>query len=194
MDINLFKKDALEQLIPLDVNVVKPKEVTISDKDSYKLINHVQYEIKPTTVSPKTVSQKDTSLEPSHELSQDEIQKYLSDFYATDDDGYKPVVIESGFKPIKPQIKIPKTQPNTFRSNKQPQTTPGLRHYSTKSNINYGGKFTSRIPKINYGHSYWPSSQQYNNSDRKRAELTRMYRRVSNNGYTRYDRHIRFGY
>lgn len=59
--------------------------------------------------------------------SQEDIDHYLLDYYQSHrfENVHNPQ-LESGFKPIKP------TNPQTFRSNKKPASTPGLRNFASK--------------------------------------------------------------
>lgn len=193
INLDLLQKDTLEKIIPLDIQHIKPIEIKFQGDRAHE---KPQPTHKTPSVPQKT-SQKDTGLKPSHELSQEELDKYLQEYYSKDmSNAYQPV-IETGFKPIRPKTKNPITQPvppNTYKSGKKPQSTPGLKHFSTKQNpnSNYGSKFNSRLLKTNYGYPYVPLVQQTLNGNRQKAELTRLYRSASNNGYTRYAKRVSY--
>lgn len=204
IDLNLLQKESsLEKIIPLDIQTVKPIEIQLKEENE-----EAQYETKTTTgLVPqqyqKKNSPKDTGMEPSHELSQEELNRYLAEYYASNEnDISQQPTIETGFKPIKAQTRNPITQPmipNTFKSNKKTQTTPGLRHFTSKNNHNnnsnnYGKQFNARIPKTHYSypHYYWPRQNNGYAADRQKAELTRLYRSASNSGYTRYAKRVSY--
>ncbi|XP_066156444.1 uncharacterized protein [Euwallacea fornicatus] len=205
VDLSLLQKASMEKIIPLDIQEINPVEIQLHHEDSTK----------------KTISTK-----PS-ELTQEELDKFLAEYYATNNKRTSQPVIETGFKPIQPATK-PMTStfqqiPNTFKSGKKPQTTPGLKHYSTKT-YNYGIKFNTRLPKNNQGqghayspkvkqtltadrhktgpaqhlqdqgqgYAYQPKLKQTLTADRHKAELTRLYRSTSNNGYTRYAKRVSY--
>ncbi|XP_050307179.1 uncharacterized protein LOC126743938 [Anthonomus grandis grandis] len=187
VELNLVHhRDAVEKVVPLVVEPVNPIEVTLKEGEVY--------EEDPEPVQ-KTSSQ-DQGVEPSHELSQEELNKYLAEYYAKNEIASQPN-LETGFKPIRPKTKNPITQPvipNTFKSNKMPQTTPGLRHYASKNNNNYGHRYTSaRMPKTGYSFYPYPSyGVRMLNNHVQNAELNRLYRKTSNDGFTRYARRVRY--
>ncbi|XP_019773439.1 uncharacterized protein LOC109546771 isoform X1 [Dendroctonus ponderosae] len=199
IDLNLLQKDTLEKIIPLDIQPIKPIEIKFQEERAHEKPTIQSHPTHNTPIVPKKTSQKDNAMKPSHELSQEELNKYLQEYYSKDismSNSHQPV-IETGFKPIRPKTKNPITQPvapNTYKSGKKPQSTPGLKHFSTKpnANSNYASKFNSRLPQTSYGYPYMPLVKQTLTGNRQKAELTRLYRSASNNGYTRYAKRVSY--
>ncbi|XP_023313020.1 uncharacterized protein LOC111693111 [Anoplophora glabripennis] len=175
VDINFIKKNPLEQVIPVDVSVVNPIEVDLSET------------------------------QPSYELTQQELNKYLENYYKSNKENEP--VMESGFHPLRSTTKTTVNQsatPQTYKSNKKPATTPGLKHYSTNKfaqNINSyslrGSKFhqfnTQKAPPRPPYQYVYPLYQD-SRGERHKPEVSRLYRSAPiNNGYVRYAKHINFG-
>ncbi|CAG9771544.1 unnamed protein product [Ceutorhynchus assimilis] len=192
ISISKYRKSSEKDLPNIDIEQINPDEIEIKEGEVYGEDSRDFQTTTTSTASKPKNSQKDEGINPSHQFSREEIDKYLATYYTSSkaNDITQPVV-ESGFKPIRPKNKNIITQPmipNTFESNKRPHTTPGLGQFSSKSN--YGAKFSSRIPKTNYRHSFWPIPSHPYAKDMQKTELTRLYRRSSNNGYTRYAKQL----
>ncbi|CAH1169201.1 unnamed protein product, partial [Phyllotreta striolata] len=131
VDLSLIKNTPIE---PVDVSLINPIEVNIR--------THQQ------SVHKNKYSEQDTSLQPSHELTRDEIAKYLQEYYKNQGLLNEPE-IEGGFKPVRTKSKETFTQPlpGTYKSNKKPVTTPGLSTYSSNQHRSgYHSKYR-RHPK-----------------------------------------------
>ncbi|XP_060517221.1 uncharacterized protein LOC132696425 [Cylas formicarius] len=114
VDLTFLKKE----IVPVDVSLVKPIEINLNRGESRDV--HKPYD----------------------ELSEAELRKYLSNYYADGGaDGLltKPIM-EKGFKPLKAEGGGERVIPQTYVSNKKPNTTPGLGQYSSlrKSPNSYG--------------------------------------------------------
>ncbi|XP_050514574.1 uncharacterized protein LOC126889902 [Diabrotica virgifera virgifera] len=182
IDLSVIKGSHVE---PVDVSVLNPVEINLKDLEESKQFHSHKY------------SAKDVSVQPSHELTEAEIRKYLQDYYLQNNDVPSDPYVETGFKPIKTKSKDTITQPNipgTFTSNKKPKTTPGLSTYNTKGIQRT--KHMRRKPKMapNYYqttavqapsfHYYFPPEEAAPGKESK--DVTRLYRSLPNRGYVRY--------
>ncbi|KAJ8918349.1 hypothetical protein NQ315_008043 [Exocentrus adspersus] len=194
VDISLLKKSNLEHVIPVDVSVINPIEIDISEKDSSK----TKYD---TVHQDQNGYNSERDIQPSYELSQQELNKYLENYYNTNK--LNEPVMEGGFTPIKHVSKETTNQannPQIYKSNKKPVTTPGLKHYSSNKfqNVN---KHSSRIPKSEHAGVHRPPvrvPRQYVfphelREERHKAEITRLYRAAPyDTGYVRYAKHLSY--
>lgn len=196
VDLSLLKPN-LEQVV--DISVIKPIEVNVN-QDDYKSKEQIYQQ-------QQKFSNPDTEIQSSHELTEEELKKYIEEYYSASN---KPIVepqTESGFKPIRNKQKGTISQPNvpsvsqTFRSNKKPTTTPGLGNYSSQYKSPAYTKYNSRYPKVHYRGQNVPQTSPYDygvvnhgelKNDRKRNERARLYRSVPNKGYVRYAKHISY--
>lgn len=162
-----LKGDTVEQVVPIDVSLIKPVEIDLS---KYAASN-----------TEHKYSDKDTAIQPSHELSKEELQKYLNNY----------LQVEHGFNPIKSKPHNIITQPNvpqTYKTNKKPVTTPGLKNYSSKT-----GRIKAHsrhMVPVDFG--YPASNDDDSREDQHRAEFTNLYRTASNNGYYRYAKRVTY--
>lgn len=99
-----FVKQTTEKIIPIDISQLHPVEIDLSQHTS------------------------------PHELSREELRKFLQEYYQSGFETLNKPQLEGGFKPLKP---TPPRQ--TYKSNKKPITTPGLRNFASK-----GTKYHSR--------------------------------------------------
>lgn len=168
IDLSLLKTDTTEQVVPLDVSLIKPVEIDLSK--SYA-----------SSKTPFKYSEKDTTIQPSHELSKEELQKFLENYYQ----------VENGFKPIRSKPENIITQPNipqTYKSNKKPMQTPGLRNYSSKV-----GKLKQQSRHVVPMDVEYPATNNEDSrEDKHRAEFAKLYRTASNNGYIRYAKRVTY--
>lgn len=183
IDLSLIKNSPIE---PVDVSLINPVEVNINTKTSYK----------------NKYSEKDTSLQPSHELTEEEIGNFLKEYYKNNHSVAEPE-IEGGFKPIKTKAKNTFTQPipNTFKSNKKPASTPGLSSYSSGNHNKNHGHHIRRNPKLSqtdvqkafvqmpHFHYYVPKEDLL--EEQKKANIAKLYRSLSS-GYYRYAKHVNY--
>lgn len=112
VDLSLLKQSLKEKIVPIDSSYLNPVEIDLTHEDNY-------------------------SGKEAHALSEEEISKFLGDHYQTGVNGFSEPFLETGFKPIlsKPSNAISKPNiPNTYRTNKKPITTPGLRNYRSRGN------------------------------------------------------------
>ncbi|KAJ8955649.1 hypothetical protein NQ314_006867 [Rhamnusium bicolor] len=106
--------------------------------------------------------------------------------------------LENGFKPIKSSSEGVITQPNipqTYKSNKKPATTLGLRHFFSNNRFNLRTPMfhpynLQRAPlKVPY--KYGNPLNQELKQEKHKAAVTRLYRSIPiNNRYVRYAKHI----
>ncbi|KAL1497021.1 hypothetical protein ABEB36_008052 [Hypothenemus hampei] len=120
VDLNILQQDNSEMIVPLEIESIKPIEIQVK---------------KQKPVASQKSSIKNTPIKPNQELSQEDLNKFLAEYYAMNDQ--PKVVMETGFKPITAPTVSQPIIPNTFKSNKKPQTTPGLKTYSSNSNNKY---------------------------------------------------------
>lgn len=207
VDLSLLKPN-LQQV---DVSLIKPVELNIHENEFEKANQkYKNYQEKYNFSVP------DPNVQTSHELSPEELQKFLQEYYAS---ASKPIVepqSESGFRPMrnkpnavvqpsdtyafnKPSAAYTYNQPSatqTYRSNKKPATTPGLGSYSSQINPNAYGKFNPRYTKIKYRGQVVPQTSQYEYGakygEKRRSEISRLYRSLPSNGYVRYAKHISY--
>ncbi|CAG9838988.1 unnamed protein product [Diabrotica balteata] len=188
IDLSVIKGSHVE---PVDISVLNPVEINLKNPEESKHFQSYKY------------SSKDVSVQPSHELTEAEIRKYLQDYYQQNNDVPSDPHVETGFKPIKSKSKDSITQPNipgTFTSNKKPKTTPGLSTYNTKGVQRT--KHTRRKPKVtpNYFqttavqapsfHYYFPPEEAAPGKDS--IDVTRLYRSLPNRGYVRYAKNVQY--
>ncbi|CAH1117868.1 unnamed protein product [Phaedon cochleariae] len=119
VDLNLIKT---EQVVPVDVSLVNPVEIDVTDQKKY-------------------------SAQPSHELSQEELSRFLQEYYKSSKVTNEPL-LEHGFKPIRSGVTQP--IPGTFDSKKKPASTPGLSTFSSKKQAQHKLRVNSnrRLPKV----------------------------------------------
>ncbi|XP_063922675.1 pupal cuticle protein Edg-84A-like [Zophobas morio] len=99
------------------------------------LVKQTTEKIIPLDISQLHPVEIDLSQHTTHELSTDELRKFLSEYYRVGFDGLNQPQLETGFKPIKNGV----TVAQTFKSAKKPATTPGLRNYSSKGKHRFRG-------------------------------------------------------
>ncbi|XP_056644767.1 uncharacterized protein LOC130450417 [Diorhabda sublineata] len=177
IDLSLIKGHPVE---PVDIRVVNPVEINLNEQE---------HNIRPST--------KDTSLQPSHELSEDEIRNYLETFYRHSNMLFSEPHVEGGFKPIRNKSKQSITQlniPGTYTSDKKTKKTPGLSSYSSKGahrntrrSPKVHPKTMSRMPQFHY---YVPADETVTNDERDNTHVTRLYKSLPKNGFVRYARHL----
>lgn len=174
VDVNLIKSN-VEEVV--DVSLIKPIEVNV---------NRNQFD---QTKQESIAAVPETNFQPSQELSSEELNKFLQEYYATTP-ASKPILetqTEMGFTPIrnKPSPVISESSsPYTFRTNKRPPTSPGLGRYSSQHGYQGINKYSPTYTKFNYKTQGVP--QGYNS-----GKLA-LYRSPSNNGYLRYAKHISY--
>lgn len=196
VDLSLLKPN-LGQV--LDISVINPVEVDI-EQGEYGKVKHKNKDHPDK----QKFSVPEASLQPSHELSQEELKKYIDEYYSATS---KPIVdpkIETGFKPLrnKPNnVIIQSSSPQTYRTNKKPSTTPGLGSYSSQTKAPIYTKYPSRYPKYQYRGQTVPQTSQYEygagnyldlRHEKKRHEGSRLYRSTPNTGYVRYAKHVNY--
>nr|XP_023026431.1 uncharacterized protein LOC111514422 [Leptinotarsa decemlineata] len=196
VDLSLLKTDSSEKLVPVDVSLIKPIEVDVNEN---------KYDYRPKYTEHRQLQQqqypiKDANIQPSYELSQEELNKYLGEYYKAKDSINEPL-LETGFKPVKSKPKGTNSQPfipGTFKSNKKPMTTPGLSTYSSyQLPQRQANKNNWKLPKVNHsGRQRVPPKfpyQYFSNGDNHlrdgyKSQINRLYRNVQNSGYVRYAR------
>lgn len=136
IDLSLLKQG--QKILPVDVSLIKPIEIDLS-------------QTQPTN---------------HKELSEEELKKFLNDYYKGD---YN-VAGEDELKPI----------------SKRPVTTPGLSNYSTQPGYSY--------PKPAYDRraSLRPVQFPVGEGDPQNDRLKRRLRRIANNGYVRYAKTVTY--
>lgn len=183
VDLSLLKGVSSEKMIPIDVSLIKPIEVDLS-QDDYKIVDTTQHKVN--------YSIKDTTVVPSHELSQDELKKYLSEYYNAGLNTRNEPYLEGGFKPIKSRPGNQITQPNVPQTYKKPMSTPGLRNYSSKKNVNPRYKYSSRSPKYDLlPQRSAVAPLQVLREESHKSQFTRLYR-TPINPHMRYGRRFRY--
>ncbi|XP_030747920.1 uncharacterized protein LOC115876324 [Sitophilus oryzae] len=191
LNINLFNKNRAETMIPLDIESVNPVEI---DLDHYQKTPLQTTRLTPVSSKNAVVGKKK---EVSTELTQEELNKYLAEYYANEDTGstYSQPLTETGFKPVRTKGLLENTTPiipNTFKSNKKVQTSPGLRHYATNGNFQTffenNSKEENRRYRKNSNHHIIKGG---NNQKEKKNNVPRFYRALPNVGYMRYGTRIR---
>ncbi|KAF7268371.1 hypothetical protein GWI33_018489 [Rhynchophorus ferrugineus] len=184
VDVNLFNKNNDEEIIPVDIQSVSPVEVEYTDYNN-NLRNH-----KPRPTEQYRYTTREP-MQPSPELSQVELNKYLTDYYANEEKSYhRPT--ETGFKLLDAKTRpgyIPGPISNTFLSKKNPQSTPGLRHYATNVQRN---NFHGGSPKIMPRYPNNRPMKVLTKREKPKFDLTRFYRAVPNIGMARYATRIRY--
>lgn len=194
VDLTLLKPN-VDHVV--DVSVIKPVEVNVH-QDEFETARQKYQEFQNS----QKYSIPDTTIQPSHELTQEELKKYLKEYYEATNKPIMEPQVESGFKPIRSQPKDTFTQPNvpqTYRSNKKPSTTPGLGTYSSKyKSPAYTKKNPARHQKNSYRGQDLPQLSSYGIasygevSDRRKSDVTRLYRALPNNGFVRYAKHVSY--
>lgn len=129
VDIDYIKPK--HKLTHLDVSLIKPVEVDLSNLPNY------QQEIE----TPKEPAQKpaDADWKPSHELTDEEIAKFVKEYYKNE--GSKETYTDNGFRPLAPTY----LTSQTYKSGKKPITTPGLKNYSSQKGYGYTPPKTNRL-------------------------------------------------
>lgn len=191
VDLSVLKP----HLEPVDVSVIKPVELNVH-QNQYEQAkqNYKEYQEKNKFSIP--------DIQPSYELSQAELDKFLKEYYAA---STKPVVYpqaETGFKPIRNKANFisQPTVPQTYKSNKKPPTTPGLGKYSSQNiptAYTVQNNYKYYVP--NYKAQRFPtvSQPQYEYGGvkygiLKRSDIARLYQSLPSNGYVRYAKHISY--
>ncbi|XP_044268176.1 uncharacterized protein LOC123013607 [Tribolium madens] len=95
-----FVKQTTENIVPIDVSQLYPIEIDLSQHSMPR------------------------------ELTQEELRKFLKEYYQSGLETFNEPQLEHGFRPIKPIRQ-------TYKSNKKPVTTPGLRNYASKHGTKY---------------------------------------------------------
>lgn len=145
IDLSLLKQD--QKILPVDVSLIKPIEIDLS----------------------QNYHGEDTQ----KELSQEELKKFLDDYY-------KGEYNMAGGEDF---------HPPAGANSKRPVTTPGLGSYSTQSGYDYPKP--TRQPSFDRRGSLRPV--QFPPIDAQNNQLKRMLRRIANNGYVRYARTVTYG-
>ncbi|XP_044752861.1 uncharacterized protein LOC123312478 [Coccinella septempunctata] len=171
--------------VPVDINVLNPINIDLT---------HLLKNSDGNQESGETIkySTKDNSVQPSHQFTPEEVQKFIDDYNKK----LGEPVYETGFVPIttKPSHLITQPMvPNTYKSNLKVNMTPGLKHYSSRGNSKF---------RRNKYETLLLSQQQllpllYKTGelrkDGRRTEYNRLHRSVPNrNQLVRYAKHIRF--
>nr|XP_022903305.1 uncharacterized protein LOC111415719 [Onthophagus taurus] len=141
VDISIVKPT--ENIEMVDVAVVKPVEIDVSD--AYNQENHQNNnkQVKDEDLTEEDYQKflkeyyQSENVNESQQFNEDEYQKFLTDYYKNppqEQNQQKPVQnnqnqhnLVTGFQPMPTKGSIP----NTFRTNKRPVSTPGLRNYSS---------------------------------------------------------------
>lgn len=145
IDLSLLKQG--QNAFPVDVSLIKPIEIDLSNQSQ-----------EP---------------EQNKELSQEELKKFLDDYYKNE---YK-IAGEDEFRPIaKPAVT---EAPKEVR---KPITTPGLRNFSTQSGYSY--------PKPAYDRRSSVRPVQFPPVEEE--PLKKTMRRMANSGYVRYAKTVRY--
>lgn len=135
VDLSLLKQDPSQELFPLDVSLIKPIEIDLSQSANYNTINQKIVESGGSLTSHSIP--KNHAPEPVKELSQEQLAKYLTEYYKTaGDDEFRPVTQKT---------------PQTYRSGKRPVTTPGLKNYSSQSEYSYNRQKSDGYDRISSG-------------------------------------------
>lgn len=140
VDLSLLKKGSHQKIYPVDVSLIKPVEIDLN-KDKQ-----------------------------TQELSQEELKKFLDDYYKNE--------YAAPVEPFRPSVQ-------TF---KRPVTTPGLSTYSTRP-----GGYSYQRPLTNDRRgSVRPVQFPPSPNEPRNDELKRVLRRIANNGFVRYARKITY--
>nr|CAI5833970.1 unnamed protein product [Callosobruchus analis] len=191
VDLNLIKQNPLEKIVPLDVSVVKPDDVLVQ----HKVVPQQSASATKEEQTPEYSPQIDVSIQPSRELSQEEVNKFLATYYNKQHKLTNEPQIEHGFKPIIRRPSEPISQPSnpqTYRSHKQPNSTPGLSSYTSKY-YKIRNKHKTRGPRSNLARRQFMYQYPINEEireERHKAEITRLYRSLPADGYVRYAKHV----
>ncbi|KAG5870473.1 hypothetical protein JTB14_030327 [Gonioctena quinquepunctata] len=196
IDLSLLKSDSAEKVVPVDVRVIKPIEVDVNES-KYEPVDY-----KAGHQKQQQYSYRDKAIQPSHELSQEELTKYLREYYKNKSTTSKPL-LETGFKPIKSNPGVVFNQssiPGTFDSNKKPVTTPGLSTYSSKQNFRRPSyRYNQRLhqskgrktpPRVPY--HYYANVDRGSTEEGSIPGISRLYRTLPNSGYITYAKHIHY--
>lgn len=155
VDLSLLKQDSSEELFPLDVSLIKPIEIDLSKSANYNAISQKIVQSGGSFISQGIP--KNHAPEPIKELSQEQLAKYLTEYYKT--------AGEDEFRPITQKT------PQTYRSGKKPVTTPGLKNYSSQSDYSsYSRQKTDGYDRISSGE---PVAFPANNEDSSAAPETK---------------------
>lgn len=175
--------------IPVDVNILNPIKIDLTKllQEQFKTSDGNQ---ESTTGETVKYSTKDNSVQPSHQFTPEEVQKFIDDY----NNKLNQPVYETGFVPIttKPNHLITQPMvPNTYRSNLKVNMTPGLKHYSSRGN--------SKFKKNKYENfllgqqKLVPLYYADLRKDGQRPEYTRLHRSIPNrNQFIRIGKHFRF--
>ncbi|XP_045471661.1 uncharacterized protein LOC123678583 [Harmonia axyridis] len=184
LDLNVLP-DAANK-VPVDIKLLNPVNIDLT-----QLLKGNDGNQESTTGEAVKYSTKDNSVQPSYQLTPEEVQKFIEDY----NNKLNQPVYETGFVPIttKPNHQITQPMvPNTYRSNLKVNMTPGLKHYSSRGN--------SKFKKSKY-EGFVLGQQQllplfYTAGDLRknnhRSEYSRLHRSVPNrNQFVRYAKHFR---
>ncbi|KAL3283007.1 hypothetical protein HHI36_006164 [Cryptolaemus montrouzieri] len=192
LPVNLNLLHNSEGKIPVDVSLLSPINIDLTHL--LKQHQNTEEEEEVTTPdSPVKYSIKDNSIQPSHQFTREEVDKLLEDFK---NNKLSEPVYETGFVPIttKPNHVITQPMlPNTYKSNLKVNSTPGLKHFSSRGNSKFKRNKYEAFP---HGSQkilplFYPTGEL--RKETHRSEYTRLYRSAPNrNPYVRYAKHIRF--
>ncbi|CAH0557211.1 unnamed protein product [Brassicogethes aeneus] len=186
--LSLYNANSKEKVVPIDVSYVKPLEIDLT---------HAPYE--PQDSKKINYSIKDTTVVPSHELSQEELSKFLTEYYSSGRNKISEPFYETGFQPIKSKPDNQITQPNVLQSYKKPvKTTPGLRNFATSQKNTVYHKYGSRTPKydvVPQRSSHVPVQvlipKEIVREESHKSQFTRLYRQPVNSNL-RYGLRMRY--
>lgn len=180
VELDFLQKNPLEKIVPEEIQVIKPVEISLIDNHNTKVKVDNSVHNRPAKRQQKpVVPYKPEKVLPNNRPKPTE---------PTIKTVPKNVVVESGFKPMRPL-----NSHSVVRNSYQPQNTPGLKHFSTTldNNKRYNNNNNNQ-KKVNYEYNYLPIGRKgFGARDRPRTELTRLYRSANKDGYTRYAKRIR---
>ncbi|CAH1982742.1 unnamed protein product [Acanthoscelides obtectus] len=192
VDLNLIEQNSQETLVPLDVSAVEPENIVVHQKVV------PQYHATPAPkegTSPQYSPHVDVSIQPSRELSQEEINRFLESYYKNNKKPLSEPQIEHGFKPIRrrPSEPVPQASiAHTYSEPHKPVSTPGLSSYSSKY-YKVRNKHRIRGPRINPQRRHfmyqYPITEKIS-EERHSVEIPQLYRSLPADGYVRYAKHV----
>lgn len=183
VDLDFLQKNPLEKIVPEEIQVIKPVEISLIDNRNTKAKVDNTVHNRPAKRQPVVPYTPQKVLPNNRPKPTEPTIKTVP----------KNVVVESGFKPMRTNnnLNSHSVVRNSYQPEKKPQNTPGLKHFSTTLDNNKRYNNNNNQKKVNYEYNYLPIGRKgFGGRDRPRTELTRLYRSANKDGYTRYAKRI----
>lgn len=184
VELDFLQKNPLEKIVPEEIQVIKPVEISLIDNHDTKVKVDNSVNNRPTKRQQKPV----VPYTPKKVLPNNRPKPTEPTIKTVP----KNVVVESGFKPMRTNnnLKSHSVVRNSYKPETKPQNTPGLKHFSTTFDNNK--RYNNNNQKnVNYEYNYLPIGRKgFGTRERPRTELTRLYRSANKDGYTRYAKRI----